>query len=170
MICPNCREEIRDTSRSTNAVIVILLPLLIGVLFGYFILPLIVTTMPPITADRLLSVPVTTVVPALKEPDPVSTQPKEWVQVTQMSGNGTKTSDKFKISGEKWAIMYKTGNVDFAGLFQIFVYDKSGNLISVAANTDRETEEQTYIHDSGEFYIEVNSFGLDWALIIMEYK
>jgi hypothetical protein len=178
MLCPYCKENIPDAQRNGSdkgsaVILMILIPLLIGALCGYFVLPLIITPQQPIVEANKTFNGLPTVLPELKEtelePETEKEDPTEEVEVIKLKGNGTKTSDTFRITGDKWKIYYKAGDINTAGIFQIYVYDSDGNLISVAANTKAETEDQTYIHESGEYYLEINSANTDWALIVTEY-
>jgi hypothetical protein len=99
---------------------------------------------------------------------PPSYQPAtEWALVKSWSGNGTKETELFSVSGGEWRITWDTLNEAFAGagIFQIYVKNAAGHLVSVAANKRGVGADISYVHSPpGQYYLTVNSGNVDWTV------
>ena len=81
--------------------------------------------------------------------------------IAQYSGNGTQNTRPFEVNGP-WEIQW---NAD-GQIFQLYLYDSSGNLIDVAANQMEAGKGSYYSPKTGSFYLQVNAMG-DWQLKIV---
>lgn len=95
---------------------------------------------------------------------------KSWQRVGTWSGTGTKTTESFAIRGNEWRIHWQTEG-DAVSVFQIFVYDQGGNLVSLAANSQGPGKDVSYVRGrAGNHYLTVNAFGVNWAVIAEEMR
>lgn len=81
--------------------------------------------------------------------------------LTQLSGNGAMNTRPFTAPGP-WEIQW-TARGD---IFQIFVYDGSGDLIGVAANQAGPGSGQSYQPKRGTYYLQVNALGT-WTVRVV---
>ena len=98
-----------------------------------------------------------------------SVKTQGWRTVASGGGSGMGTTETFQITGSEWRIHWKTVSSGPAGdLFQIFVYDSNGRLVTMAANAMNAGADTSYvIGKPGRYYLSVNS-GTNWAVIIEE--
>lgn len=91
-----------------------------------------------------------------------------WHQVRTWTGQGIKNTESFEIRGREWRINWKaTNNSQFGGIMQIMVYDSSGGLASLAANHEGAGGDTSYVRGRpGQYYLEINSFGVDWQVAV----
>jgi hypothetical protein len=88
----------------------------------------------------------------------------------QWSGNGIKTTEPFSIPNKPWSIKWSSNpvilNGQSAGMLQIMVYDtKNPNLpVTLAANTNVQSSDTSYVYQSGEFYLTINAANTDWKV------
>ena len=82
--------------------------------------------------------------------------------IVKHSGSGMKTTRPFKTEGP-WEIQWNAQG----DIFQIYLYNESGNLVDVAANQMGAGEGSFYSPKKGSFYIEVNAMG-KWELKIID--
>jgi hypothetical protein len=77
-----------------------------------------------------------------------------------VSGTGTKSTNKFTTGGD-WDLnrSYDCSNFGYKGNFQVFLYGTdSSDLKGVAVSElGAKGSDVTHEHDSGTFYLEVNS-------------
>lgn len=93
---------------------------------------------------------------------------KAYSQVFTFSGDGSKNSETFAISGDRAKFKYQcTGIPCYAKLRP--VKKRPGFLWKDIFNTDRSTEDETIIYESGEFYIEVVSSDT-FSIAVEDYK
>jgi len=104
-----------------------------------------------------------------KPSPPPSAETQGWRAVASGGGSGIGTTETFQITGSEWRIHWKTVSSGRGGdLFQIFVYDSSDRLVTMAANATNAGAETAYISGKpGRYYLSVNS-GTNWAVIIEE--
>jgi hypothetical protein len=95
-----------------------------------------------------------------------------WHEVKSWSGNGIKETESFQVASREWRISWRTRNEarPRAGIFQIYVKDSSGKLVSVAANKQGEGEDVSYVHSAaGEYYLTINSGNVDWKVVVEDH-
>ena len=81
--------------------------------------------------------------------------------IAEYNGNGTQNTRPFEVDGP-WEIQWNAKGQ----IFQLYLYDSSGNLIDVAANQMEAGEGSYYSPKTGSFYLQVNAMG-DWQLKIV---
>ena len=79
---------------------------------------------------------------------------KAWYQVLEVKGTASKQTDLFETKGSKWRIRWLKPAPD--NHLSIYVYDKDGKPIS-SVLTQRTTNDESYIHQSGSFYLSINA-------------
>lgn len=95
---------------------------------------------------------------------------KTWHEVETFSGDGIVDTDDFRITGRKWRITYLTEKTQDSAVFQIYVYGADGVLKGVAANTQSAGKGESVQRGAGEYYLKVNSFGVNWAVVVEEER
>ena len=80
------------------------------------------------------------------------------------AGTGTKNSAPFQASAP-WKIVHSnTGG----GILQIFVYDvATGALVDLAANQTSAGQVETYIYQTGQFYVAINAANTRWTVDVL---
>jgi hypothetical protein len=83
------------------------------------------------------------------------------------SGQGAKTAETFTIASREWKICWATKvNPQLGiGIFQLYLYDGSGELVSVPANVIGTDSDCSVMHQRGSFYIQVNAIQ-PWELSV----
>ncbi len=80
--------------------------------------------------------------------------------VAEFSGDGGKNTRSFKVV-KPWEIFWDTSG----DIFQLFLFDMSGDLIGVPANQGNPGKGSSFQVEKGEFYLQVNAIG-KWNLKI----
>jgi len=102
---------------------------------------------------------------------------KEWTKVYSFSGNGTKKSPSFELSGNEARIKYSykaDGNVGM-GMFAVYVVDegedimKTGGFPEIMSQAENEESESAIQKSEGRYYLNVNASG-NWTITIEELK
>lgn len=101
---------------------------------------------------------------------PVSAQ--QWTTVHEWSGSGTMTTLDFSISERDWRIVWSTQNEAFpgAGIFQIYVYDGSDDIVALPANKQGTGSGFSHVKPRGRFYLTINSANVDWRVRVQVRK
>lgn len=96
--------------------------------------------------------------------------------VANWSGTGTNTTQPFTIANSPWVIQW-TSNPEVmegisVGAFQIYVYNVNNTSIpvSVAANTNSSGADNSYVYQTGTFYLVINAANTNWTVAVQEYK
>lgn len=100
-------------------------------------------------------------------------EPKEWVEIASWSGSGMKTTETFVITSDEFRIKWKTMNEAFenSGIFQIYVNDESGQMVSLAGNKQGPGSDVSYVKEGpGRYYLEINSANIDWDVSVEEQQ
>jgi len=93
------------------------------------------------------------------------------------SGSGTlsgPTTETFTIEKGPWSIVYvnkpDTHEEEYSGRLLIFVYKADNNNIPIAtaASTREDTKGVFYVHDIGEFYLDITGFDTHWEVTVTE--
>jgi hypothetical protein len=97
---------------------------------------------------------------------------QQWVKTNSWEGVGTKTTEKFPVSGKDWRITWKTLEAkNNSGVLHLYVYGSNGQPISVAANVQGNAGDTTYVHKGpGDFYLNINSANLKWQITVEQLK
>jgi hypothetical protein len=83
------------------------------------------------------------------------------------TGRGAKKTEVLNITTRDWAIIWGSSG----DLFQVYVYDANGRLVDLAVNTTGSDKDTTYMHSGpGQFYLDINAFGGQWAVSIVELR
>ena len=79
-----------------------------------------------------------------------------WVQVLEVKGSASKQTDRFEIKGGKWRIRWnKTAESELS----IYAYGKDETSYEASVQTVKETEGESFVHKSGNFYLSILSTG-----------
>lgn len=99
-------------------------------------------------------------------------QAGEWIEIKTWEGQGSKYTEKFQISGSEWRVNWKGYDEihQDLGIIQIFVYDDSGDMVALIANTQGISEDVSYVHTPGSYYLWINSANINWKVTVDEYK
>jgi len=91
----------------------------------------------------------------------------EWMVIKSWSGSGIKETETFSVSGNEWRISWNSRNeaLHDAGIFQIYVKNAAGKIISTAANKQGVGADVFYVHSRpGRYYLMINSANVDWTV------
>jgi hypothetical protein len=124
-------------------------------------------TSAPVQSQQVSNTPVTVKSVASKK-DPVATAPatpKTYQQVFTFSGDGSKKSEPFTITGSRFKIKY-----DCPGrLCSASLYKTNGDMTDLIMNAKGPLTDETIIYGSGEYYIDSNSIG-NYTMTVEDYK
>jgi len=81
--------------------------------------------------------------------------------ITTFSGNGGKNTRPFYVPDE-WEIQWSADG----DIFQLYLYDKIGNLIGLPANQLGSGNGDSYQPVGGQYYLQVNAIG-NWTIKII---
>lgn len=93
---------------------------------------------------------------------------KQWVVVKQWSGSGIKDTEQFTVGGE-WRVDWDYSPGQFGGVFQIYVYSGSGQLVDIVANTQKAGPDSSFQHKAGTYYLKINATG-DWKVAVQDRR
>lgn len=95
----------------------------------------------------------------------------EWKDIASWSGSGQKTTESFTVTKDEWRLQWKTTDEAFkgAGIFQVYVYDSAGTLVS-SANQQGLGVDTSYVHKRGKFYLTINSANIKWTVAVQEER
>lgn len=99
---------------------------------------------------------------------------KEYVEVFKFSGNGSKKSESFNITGDKFKVTYDCKGTTSATLCSAFVLkaksEFSGTLIM---NSPQAIKDETIIYTApygkGEYYIDASTMG-NFTMTVYDFK
>lgn len=93
-----------------------------------------------------------------------------WRVVKRWTGSGIKQTEKFEVTSNEWRVSWSaTAAGKLQGLLVITVYDEKGEVAAFAANQQGPGAGNSYIHAGpGRYYLDINSFGLDWTITVEE--
>jgi ribosomal protein L40E len=96
-----------------------------------------------------------------------------WQKVKSWQGTGIKKTEPFTITGKQWRIIWSikdTSGIN-ASILQIFVYKVGVQApMEIVANVQGTANDTSYIYESGEFYLNINSANGNWAITVEELK
>lgn len=104
---------------------------------------------------------------------PPAQKPPEWVQIASWSGSGMKETETFTTTNREWRIHWRTSNEAFAGagIFQVFVYNGDGGMVTLAANVQGARSDVSYVRaPAGPHYLMINSGNVDWTVTVEERR
>lgn len=100
------------------------------------------------------------------EATPTDTKEKTYQLVTTFTGNGTKNSEPFVITGGKFKIEYDCkGSLCSASLYKTGDQLTSGLIMNVAGST----KDETVLYGSGEYYISAMTMG-SYTMKVYDWK
>jgi len=92
-------------------------------------------------------------------------------QIFSFSGEGTKNSETFTITGSKFRIKYDCSETTRAPLCQAVLRSPNDeSLYKEIFNIIGETESETIFYKKGTFYIEASVMGGEFDIIVEEYR
>lgn len=99
-------------------------------------------------------------------PPPVREEPT-WHRVASFTGFSAKNTETFYVPGSQWRLRWK-GERDnpHAMVLSIFVKRANGELVGLGANTNAPGSDVTYFHEGGSFWLEINTFGCQYSLVV----
>ena len=118
-----------------------------------------------------------------KQAEPAQTQPvqavqpvtpKTWTQVATFSGNSSKRTESFTLSGADAKLKYTQTGGEYASTYVYIVkkgdsLEKSGGFPEVTI-TGNKTDETMLTKEAGDYYFDINSTGANWTVTIEEYR
>jgi len=101
---------------------------------------------------------------------PVAPAAKSWQQVTEFTGDSTKTTQPFTIESGEWRITWTATPGTYGdGNFVIYLYSADGNMVSVAANVIGEGGDTSYVYTSGTYYLSIIAVE-NYDIVIEQYN
>lgn len=98
---------------------------------------------------------------------------KTYQQVFSFSGSGTKKSEPFNITGERFKIEYDCKEDNTVTYCGAFVYKVGSNLPQAVMNSQKAIKDETIIYTNlagqGEYYIDANTIG-NFEMKVYDYK
>jgi hypothetical protein len=97
---------------------------------------------------------------------------REWTEVARWQGSGDKTTQRFRIEGDRWRISYsgRFGQLGPVGMLGITVYDEGGRYIS-NATLEREGNDVTHVQQGpGIYYLEVDVVNMAWGAVVEDFR
>jgi hypothetical protein len=86
--------------------------------------------------------------------------------VFTFKGNGTKKSEPFKISGDRFKVKYSCSG----GLCSAFLYAAGSSLPKqLLVNTTDAVSDETIVYGAGEYYIDANVIGT-FSFAVEDYR
>jgi hypothetical protein len=91
-----------------------------------------------------------------------------WRELASWEGSGTKQTESFEVHDGEWRISWKTRNEALAGagIFQIYVHNDRGELVSLAANKQGTGRDTSYVRGKGRYYLMINSGNVEWSVAV----
>jgi len=84
-----------------------------------------------------------------------TTATKTWKTVTTFKGSSTKTTAKFTVTSNEWRIRWTTAPVSADMSFSVVLFDKDGEIITVVANVIGKGSDESYVYQSGVYYLQI---------------
>lgn len=99
------------------------------------------------------------------------TENSEWVEVASWQGDGNKKTEPFSVSGEEWRIRWtKSSTSHRPGYVTVFVHHSDDRLVGLAVNERVLESGESYLHEQGEFYLDIVSRRAEWEIIVEEKR
>ena len=80
------------------------------------------------------------------------------------TGENGVVTESFRITDGSWRIHFRNGG---EGLLQVRVYNQSDELVAVAANTSRVGEGTSWIHQSGDFKLDISAENTNYIVEVL---
>lgn len=105
---------------------------------------------------------------------PTSSTPKEWVTVSEVSGNSNKRTDTFRLGGGKARLTYTfDGGTAIIGSIYVMKEGESleekGGFPEVTV-TEAGTDSTFLTKGAGNYYLDIKSANTDWTVKVEEEK
>ena len=102
----------------------------------------------------------------------VQEKPRTWTQVFSLKGSGSKKSAVFQLTGAPARAKYKFTAGDF-GLFSYYIVPEGQDVMRTGGipevMTQQSEESESSIHKpAGSYYLNMNSSGGTWTIVIEE--
>lgn len=97
---------------------------------------------------------------------------REWTEVARWQGSGDKTTERFRIDGDRWRIGYsgKFGQLGAVGILGITVYNEQGRYVS-SARLERTGSDVTHVQEGpGTYYIEFDAVNMAWGAVVEDFR
>ncbi len=150
--------------------IILLVGFIVGMTIFYMAIPITHKPSKPqrnVTpkSTRQASQPMAVEKTAVYTPKPVP-KPKEWRVLKNWQGQGIKKTEMFTVSSQ-WRIVWDTRAGRYgSGIFAINVYNANGNMSDVAANVIGNSQDMSYQHKAGTYYLYVIAANQSWGINI----
>jgi hypothetical protein len=79
------------------------------------------------------------------------------------------TTETFTVVQDQWRIRFTGSPIDQDfeySLIDIFVYRADGSLVTAVTSQNIEKVSESYIHESGVFYLDISGINANWMVII----
>lgn len=95
---------------------------------------------------------------------------KQWTVVKAWTGDGIKDTEQFTV-GSEWRVDWDwTPSGSFGGLIQIYIYDAQGQLVNLAANTQKAGADSSFQHRAGTYYLKVSAANGSWKVAVQDRR
>jgi len=137
---------------------------------SFFLIALCLVLVIPIVSCSPSPTPTPIPTPApVPTPTPTPTPTKEikLQMIKEWSGTGTKTTGPFTIAIKPWAIAWANNpTASYGGYLGITVYDISNPNFPIAlvANTIERGSDNSYIYETGTFFLEIDVANTKWEV------
>lgn len=96
----------------------------------------------------------------------------EWVKIKSWKGNGLKKTEKFSVEGD-WRIVWSFNAPQDMTIFNIAYYrpgtEEPEDYVANVSN-ELKANDTSYVHTSGEFYLEINAANCKWNVSIEQER
>jgi len=108
--------------------------------------------------------------PTISTPTTTQTKSKSvvkklWKTIKIFSGEGSKTTNSFKISSAKWRMNWQANDE-----ITVYVNNTNHSMSSCEINAQKAGSDSSYCYEKGTFYLKVFSYKTVWKITIQEYK
>ncbi len=97
---------------------------------------------------------------------------KSWHKVKEWSGTGIKTTEAFDIKGKQWRVTWTSKDTSGLGadIVGIMVKRPGADIpLSVISGDQGSGGDTSYIYESGEFILDINSANCRWTIVVEDY-
>lgn len=116
----------------------------------------------------------TTATDTTQNQEVIEDQPKQWVSDFTLSGSGTKKTEPFTISSDRFKIKYSFQDTSGfgVGILDISTKRASGQTVDYASVyvSGETVEDETIVYGSGEVYLDISSVNGNWKIEVEQYR
>lgn len=126
-------------------------------------------TLPPMPAPTAISTPTPTSTPTPSPtPAPKATPTAEAATLKEWRGSGIKITEPFTVAKTPWAVAWDFKRGEYGGILVIYVYRPGGSLpVAVVANTMKDGKGDSYVYETGTFYLNISNSTGDWTVAVV---